>query len=53
MTQLCELTVTAAPHSSGSWQIVVSQVVSPGPQPQSSLLMNSHLRLTFNSNTGL
>ncbi|KAM7332349.1 hypothetical protein ACRRTK_009057 [Alexandromys fortis] len=53
MTQLCELTMTDGPHSSGSWQVVVSQMVSPGPQPQSSLLTNSHLRQTFNSNTGL
>ncbi|XP_035298617.1 zinc finger CCHC domain-containing protein 14 isoform X7 [Cricetulus griseus] len=53
MTGLCELAVTDAPHSSGSWQVVMSQMASPGPQPQSSLQMNSHLRQTFNSNTVL
>lgn len=46
MTRFCELTVTGKPHSSGSWQAVVSQMASPGPQPQSSLLMNSHLTQT-------
>lgn len=35
MTRLCELALTDAPHSSGSWQVVVSQMASPRtPAPE-------------------